>query len=154
MLSLNHITLMLPEFFLHNISFDVKQGEYCMLLGESGAGKSLILEMIAGLVTPNSGEIFLNDEDITNKRIQERNIGLVFQDYAVFPHMTVRENIAYPLKGRYNHLEKQLHIQRIAGKLGIDHILHRRPSTLSGGEIQRVALARTLVLEPSVLLLD
>ncbi|MBN1198179.1 MAG: ATP-binding cassette domain-containing protein [Bacteroidales bacterium] len=154
MLSLNHIVLRLEEFSLHDITFDVDQGDYCMLLGESGAGKSLILEMIAGLVTPSSGVISLRGEEITHKRIQDRNIGLVFQDYAVFPHLSVRANIAYPLKGRFNTDEKQQRIQRIAEKLGILHVLHRSPVTLSGGELQRVALARTLVLEPSVLLLD
>jgi len=154
MLSLNHITLHLDDFSLHDISFGVEKGEYCMLLGESGAGKSLILEMIAGLVTPSSGEIFLQDEEITHKRIQERNIGLVFQDYAVFPHLSVRDNIAYPLKGRCSLKEKEEKVKRIAEKLGIGQLLHRRPETLSGGELQRVALARTLVLEPSLLLLD
>lgn len=154
MLSLTHIALRLDEFSLHDISFHVGKGEYCMLLGESGAGKSLILEMIAGLVTPSSGEIFLQGEVITRKRIQERNIGLVFQDYAVFPHLSVRENIAYPLKGKSSPKDKNNLIQRMTEKLRIDHLLHRRPLTLSGGELQRVALARTLVLEPAVLLLD
>lgn len=154
MLSLNHIALHLNDFTLQDISFTVGKGEYCMLLGESGAGKSLILEMIAGLVTPSSGEIFLQDEEITHKRIQERKIGLVFQDYALFPHLSVRDNIAYPLKRRCGMKEKEEKVKRIAEKLGIGHLLHRRPGTLSGGELQRVALARTLVLEPSLLLLD
>lgn len=154
MLSIQHLSVNFNEFALHDISFDVEPGDYFMLLGESGAGKSLVLETIAGLITPSRGALYLNGEEITRRRIQDRNIGLVFQDYAVFFHMRVRENIEYAIRGRYDKAEKRRHINEIAEKLGIVHLLERRPSTLSGGELQRVALARTLILKPQVLLLD
>ena len=125
-----------------------------MLLGESGAGKSVVLETIAGLITPDSGSIILDDQDISRMPIQERKVGLVFQDYAVFPHLNVHQNIAYPLKGKCSSREKELRIKRIARKTGIEHLLHRQPPTLSGGELQRVAIARTLITEPKLLLLD
>ena len=137
------------------MSFTVKQGEYFIMLGESGAGKSLLLEMIAGLVMPDSGTIRMEERDITREKIQDRGIGLVFQDYAVFPHLTVKENVGYSLHG--THLaktEKKRLIRDISEKMNIGHLLHRRPSTLSGGEQQRVALARTLVQNPKILLLD
>jgi len=154
MLSLNHLSVDFADFSLKDISFEVRDGEYFILLGESGAGKSMILETIAGLITPAEGNIFLNDYDITRVRIRDRGIGLLFQDYAVFPHMSVRENIAYPIKNTFSSRERHQKIEKVAEKTGILHLLHRRPSTLSGGELQRVALARTLTLEPSILLLD
>ncbi|MFC2097705.1 ABC transporter ATP-binding protein [Bacteroidota bacterium] len=155
MLEIKHISKKYKDFNLDNINFSVKKGEYFVLLGESGAGKSLILEIIAGLVTADKGEVFLNDKDISSEKIQKRNIGLVFQDYAVFPHLTVKNNIAYSLKSKkINKVEINRKINELAEKTGISHLLERRPSTLSGGELQRVALARTLALEPGCLLLD
>ena len=115
----------------------------------------MLLETIAGLVQPDSGSVIMEGEDITRYRIQDRKIGLVFQDHAVFPHMTVYENIAYSLHGRKAiSLEKKEKVLSIAGHLGISALLNRRPSTLSGGELQRVVLARTLIQQPQVLLLD
>lgn len=155
MLELRDITCSFPGFRLSEISFSVADGEYFILLGESGAGKSLLLEAIAGLNPIKSGNLYLDGKDITNEKIQQRSIGLVFQDQAVFPHLSVKENIAYPLKGK--HLlktEKNKIIDDITEILQISKLLNRRPSTLSGGELQRVALARALVQKPKVLLLD
>ena len=100
MIELRHISKKYKDFTLDNISFSVDSGDYFVLLGESGAGKSLILEIIAGLIVPDKGEITLDGRNITNQKIQKRNIGLVFQDYTVFPHLTVKNNIAYT--GRKN----------------------------------------------------
>ena len=155
MLELKNISKIYDSFVLDNISLSVEKGDYFVLLGASGAGKTLILEIIAGIIQADKGLIFLDNENITNKKIQKREIGLVFQDLAVFPHLSVKENIEYPLKN-YN-IKKSIireKTNKIAEKLNIDQILNRRPSTLSGGELQRVALARTLVSNPKILLLD
>jgi molybdopterin-binding protein len=155
MLELRNISKRFSDFCLTDISFSVGEGDYFILLGESGAGKSMLLETIAGLVNPESGSILLEGNDITNKKIQDRKIGLVFQDHAVFPHMTVYENIAFSLHGRnLSHQEKKESVHQIAEQLSISGLLKRRPSTLSGGELQRVALARTLIQQPRILLLD
>jgi len=115
----------------------------------------MVLETIGGLVIPDSGQILLEGQDITCKKIQHRRIGLVFQDHAVFPHMTVSENVGYPLHGKhFPAAEKSLRVKNIAEKMGIESLVHRRPATLSGGELQRIALARTLIQEPLILLLD
>ena len=155
MLELKNISKRFPDFCLKEVSFTVEQGDYFILLGESGAGKSILLETIAGLVHTESGFLLLEGHDITHQKIQNRKIGLVFQDHAVFPHMTVYENIAYSLYGRKSSREeKKARVRRVAEQLSISGLLDRRPSTLSGGELQRVALARTLIQQPKVLLLD
>lgn len=155
MLELRDISVTLGNFSLKSINITVEKGEYFILLGVSGAGKSMVLETIAGLLSPGKGSIFLDGRDITHEKIQKRSIGLVFQDHAVFPHMTVRENIAYPLHGMHKSpSEKKDKILKIAEQISIASLLSRKPATLSGGELQRVALARTLIQEPKVLLLD
>ena len=155
MLELKNITCSLPGFNLSHINFSVSQGEYFVLLGESGAGKSLLLEAIAGLNPVKNGNIFLDGKDITNLKIQQRGIGLVFQDHAVFPHLSVKENIMYPLKGKHlSRVEKDKIVTEITDILQITKLLKRQPATLSGGELQRVALARALVQKPRILLLD
>jgi len=155
MLTLKNISKRFPAFSLEEISFTVEQGDYFILLGESGAGKSMLLETIAGLVMPDSGTILLNGKDITNEKIQNRKIGLVFQDHAVFPHLTVQENIIYALcNSDLNKNVKREKVNNIAKELGITELLNRRPETLSGGELQRVALGRTLIQQPKILLLD
>jgi len=155
MLRTENLNLRLGEFALRDISLQISRGDYYVLLGRSGAGKTQLLELICGLTKPDSGRIFLGGTDITETKVQERNIGLVFQDFALFPHYTVRENIAYPLVIR--HLEKKeinRRVERAAKEMNITHLLARKPDLLSGGEKQRVALARTLVTDPAVLLLD
>ncbi len=155
MLEVKNISKKFDNFNIKNISFSVNKGDYFIILGVSGAGKSLILEMIAGLMESDSGEIILNNKDITNEKIQKRKVGLVFQDYAVFPHLTVKENILYPLKNRgLEKKEIQNKISQLADEMSISHLLDRKPTTLSGGELQRVALSRTLALNPECLLLD
>jgi molybdopterin-binding protein len=155
MLELKNISLSNPGFSLNDISFKVNKGEYFILLGMSGAGKSMLLEMIAGLTNPDSGEIVLKGKNIERSKPYEREVGLVFQDHAIFPHLTVGANIGYALKRqKLSHSAKQELIKSIADRIHIGQLLYRQPSTLSGGELQRVALARTLVQKPEVLLLD
>ena len=155
MLELRNISVSFPGFSLKDISLKVEKGDYYTILGMSGAGKTLLLEIIAGLQKPNSGEVYLNNQDITHKTIQNRGVGLVYQDLCLFPHLTVEANILYPLKNkRISKKEKSKTLDKLAGHMEISHLLKRYPNTLSGGEAQRVALARTLASNPEVLLLD
>jgi putative spermidine/putrescine transport system ATP-binding protein len=137
------------------VSLDAAPGEFLSLLGPSGCGKSTVLRMVAGLVEPDGGAVVLAGEDVTRVAVHRRNVGLVFQSYALFPHMTVFENVAFGLRRRQvgeselrSRVERMLELVRL-GRLG-----GRHPRELSGGQQQRVALARALVTEPSVLLLD
>lgn len=155
MLRVNNLNINFDEFSLSDINFSLSKGEYFMLLGESGTGKSVILECIAGIINQTSGHILLNGKDISNHSIQKRKVGLVFQDYALFPNYNVYDNIAYPLKIR-NHSKTKIkeRINEHVELFEIKHLLNRSTETLSGGEKQRVALARTLTLNPDILLLD
>jgi molybdate/tungstate transport system ATP-binding protein len=155
MLELKNIIKAYPKFKLDDISFQVDDGDYFIILGPSGAGKTQILEILAGLIDPDEGNVIVDGKDITNWKIQSRPFGLVFQDYAIFPHMNVRENISYPI--RLKGLGNRQIFSRVDGQaetMEIGHLLDRMPQTLSGGELQRVALARTLIREPKYLLLD
>ena len=125
------------------------------LLGPSGCGKSTTLYMIAGLLEPSSGQIFFGDEDVTALPAEKRGIGLVFQNYALYPHMTVKQNIMFPLQNmKLSKAEALARTQKYARLVGIEELLNRKPKQLSGGQQQRVAIARALVKEPRVLLLD
>jgi len=138
-----------------DINMDISEGTYYVLLGRSGSGKTQLLELIAGLNSPDSGEIWLDGENITDRKIQKRRIGLVFQDYAIFPNMNVFGNIAYSLSsGKTNKSQVKRRVRKIAENLNISHLLERDTFHLSGGELQRVALARTLITSPRLLLLD
>lgn len=155
MLKLIDISIQLGEFKLKSINLELNKGDYYILLGKSGVGKTVLLEIIAGLINPNSGQVLLNNEDITHKKIQKRNVGIVFQDYSVFPHLTVKQNIAYPLKGtKLKNEQRELLIKEYAELANISHLLNRDTQNLSGGELQRVALARMLITKPNCLLLD
>lgn len=155
LLELRQIQTRAGDFLLDDISLSVGQGDLFLLLGPSGSGKSLLLETIAGLRVPRSGSILLNGSEITAEKIQNRKIGLVFQDHAVFPHLSVYGNIAYSLHGKgMTAAQRRNAVEGIADALGVLPLLHRKPMTLSGGELQRVALARTLIQQPEILLLD
>ncbi len=133
----------------------IEQGELVTLLGPSGSGKSTILSMIAGLTTPSSGHIRIGGRDVTHVRPSQRNLGLVFQSYALFPHMTVFDNIAFPLSIRgLRKAEVARRVGKALDQVRLTGLQARRPSQLSGGQQQRVALARALVFEPDILLLD
>jgi ABC-type Fe3+/spermidine/putrescine transport system ATPase subunit len=155
MLSIQNLTKQYDEFQLRDISLEIEKGEYFVLLGPSGAGKTVLFETIAGIIQPDSGKILFDERDITRNPIRNRRIGLVFQDGAVFPHLTAGQNISYPLKiKKLTLVQIREKVFSLAEQMGITHLLHRKPSTLSGGELRRVAIARTLALDPECLLLD
>ena len=140
---------------LDEFGLDVGQGEFMTILGASGSGKSTLLGIISGLRQPARGRIFLGERDITNMPANQRNIGLVFQSYALFPTMNVFDNVAFPLRvRRRNNIETRNEVKRALSLVQLDGYEARRISELSGGQQQRVALARALVFNPSVLLLD
>ncbi|MDY6796767.1 MAG: tungstate ABC transporter ATP-binding protein WtpC [Actinomycetota bacterium] len=145
----------LGEFALKGVTLDVEDGDYLIILGPTGAGKTILLETVAGIYNPDRGKVYLNGEDVTDIPPRKRNIGMVYQDYMLFPHLTVESNIRFGLKARKDKKEQAREKSReMAEMLGIDHLLHRYPGTLSGGEQQRVAIARALIVKPDVLLLD
>lgn len=155
MLCVRKLGKRLEEFALRGVSFDVEKGDYFVLLGASGVGKTLLLEILAGLTPPDEGSVTLNGRDITYERIQRRRMGLVYQNQALFPHLNVRQNIAFGLRRRKFHgAARRDRVQTLAADVGVSDLLHRYPDTLSGGEAQRVALARTLATKPRCLLLD
>jgi molybdopterin-binding protein len=148
LIRIEDLTVDLGEFILKDINLEIERGEYFVVLGPTGAGKSVLLETIAGLYQQKKGLIEINGRDVTRAEPRKRNISIVYQDYMLFPHLTVKENIEFGLKEKSHDLDKILEF------LDIRRILHRKPDTLSGGESQRVALARALVTKPAVLLLD
>jgi len=140
---------------VNNVSLVTHEGEFLVFLGPSGSGKTTLLRMIAGLETPTAGEILIGGRVVNNLTPRERRIAMVFQSYALYPHLSVYKNIAFPLKAQ--NVPKAQHRQKVewaAGLLGIGRLLDRKPRELSGGERQRVALARAIVREPAVFLLD
>jgi len=154
-LRLINVEAVMGDFRLKSINLTIPSGEYHVILGPSGAGKSLLLELIAGIYPDRNGKIELNGRDITFQSVQQRRIGLLFQDNTLFPHLSVYDNIAFPLRIRRK--EKELirqTIENLANDLNIKDLLDRSVVSLSGGEIQRVALARTLAADPEILLLD
>ena len=152
-LSVSDLHINLGEFYLNGVSFDLDKGDYLTIIGPTGSGKTILLESIVGFWIPDKGTISLEGRDITTELPEKREIGIVYQDYALLPHFTVYKNIEYGLKKKNPHGMKEK-IHDIAAALYIDHLLHRKPNTLSGGEQQRVALARSLVVEPKMLLMD
>ena len=158
--TLNHIVKTFGRTpALHGVSLDIKGGELIALLGPSGSGKTTLLRVIAGLEMPTSGRVMFGDEDASRKTVQDRNVGFVFQSYALFRHMTVFENVAFGLRvrSRRRRLDEAAIAKRVTGLLDLVQLggLHGRyPGQLSGGQQQRVALARALAIEPRVLLLD
>lgn len=155
MLRLEDICLRLGRFRLKDIRLHVEAGTYLALLGSTGTGKTVLLETIAGVHTPNSGRIHIRGEDATRLPPEKRRLGIVYQDFALFPHLTVFDNIAFGLrlKGSPGREIKKA-VEEMAAFLEIEPLLKRLPNRLSGGERQRAALARALVMKPYVLLLD
>jgi multiple sugar transport system ATP-binding protein len=138
-----------------SVDLESREGEFLVLLGPSGSGKSTVLRMIAGLEEPTSGEISIGGRVVNGLSARERGIAMVFQSYALYPHLTVARNIAFPLRARGvpKALQREK-VERAAATFRIGHLLDRRPRELSGGERQRVAIARAIVRDPSVFLLD
>lgn len=140
---------------VNQLSVTLPKGELVSILGPSGCGKSTTLFMLAGLYQPTDGSILFNDKDVTKLTPEKRGIGMVFQNYALYPHMTVLQNIMFPLKmHKVKKVEAKKKAIEMAKLVEIDHLLDRKPSMLSGGQQQRVAIARALVREPEILLLD
>ncbi|WP_338662191.1 ABC transporter ATP-binding protein [Pararoseomonas sp. SCSIO 73927] len=140
---------------VHDASLEVASGEFLTLLGPSGSGKTTILMMVAGFVEPSAGRILLDGRDITALPPERREFGMVFQGYALFPHMTVAENVAFPLRVRgLGRAERDAKVRAALDLVQLVRFAERKPSQLSGGQQQRVALARALVFDPALLLLD
>ena len=138
-----------------NVNLTVDDGELMAVIGASGSGKTTLLKLVAGIVTPHSGKVMIDGKDVTHLPIRKRKLGIVFQSYALFPHMSVGENVAYPLKVRKELLVKRRRKAAEAlAQVGLAGFDDRQPITLSGGQQQRVALARALVFQPRALLLD
>ncbi|MNZ39376.1 Spermidine/putrescine import ATP-binding protein PotA [compost metagenome] len=138
-----------------DISLDIQDGEFLTFLGSSGSGKSTTLSMLAGFETPSSGEILVNGASLVNVPPHKRDIGMVFQRYSLFPHLSVRDNIAFPLAIRKRSAaERDKQVDAMLKLVQLDSFAHRRPAQLSGGQQQRVAIARALVYEPRILLMD
>ncbi len=144
---------------VNSFSYEIEDGKLLGLLGPSGCGKSTVLNLISGLEKPTSGKIYFGDDDVTNLPAENRGVGLVFQNYALYPHLSVRENIRFPLENlkgdkKLSKEEMEAKVLETAKLVQIENLLDRKPSEMSGGQQQRVAIARALVKKPRVLLLD
>lgn len=155
MISIENIKLSVPTLTIENISITINDNEYFVLLGPTGAGKSLFLDIIAGAYRPDEGHIFLNGEDITMKAPERRNIGYVPQEYSLFNNMNVKDNITFGLRVHgLSREEAEKEVEPLIKVLELDKLLKKRPEVLSGGEKQKVAIARALAIKPKLLLLD
>ena len=155
MIDIKDLRVDLGDFILSDVTLSINEGEYFVILGPTGAGKTVLLESIAGLYPIKSGVISLRGKDVTTLEPEERQVCIVYQDHALFPHLSVRENILFGLKMRKEKQAKMnSRLDWVVMLLGIDQLLHRKPETLSGGERQKVALARAIITEPKLLLID
>ncbi|MBP5766258.1 MAG: ABC transporter ATP-binding protein, partial [Clostridia bacterium] len=148
-----------PVTAVNNFDFEIPDGKLIALLGPSGCGKSTMLNLICGLEDPTSGKIFFGETDVTDLPPESRGVGMVFQNYALYPHMTVRQNIMFPLqnfrgKDKLTKAQMEERVLEAAKLVRIDNLMHRKPAQMSGGQQQRVAIARALVKLPGLLLLD
>ena len=140
---------------VNDVSLEVQDGEFMVLVGPSGCGKSTLLRIVAGLEEVTTGEVQIGDEFVTDLPAKEREIAMVFQNYALFPHMTVADNIGFGLRlRRVPRAERDERVKRTAATLGLDGLLHRKPAQLSGGQLQRVAMGRAMVRQPKAFLMD
>ncbi len=155
MISIENLKIFLPSFTLGPVSLTIEQGSFFALMGPTGSGKTLLIESLSGLLRPDEGKIRIDNIDITRLPPEQRNIGLVYQDHCLFPHLTVMENVMYGQ--RYNNLGKQEGknlANELMDMLSIIDLKDRKPGKLSGGEKQRVSLARALACKPAIVLLD
>jgi len=155
MLEVKNLCVEMGGFFLKDINFEVQDGEYFALLGPTGSGKTVLLDSIAGLKPLSSGQVIINGRDVTSLNLESRRIGFAFQDYALYRHLTVRDNISFGLMWR-NKTRQEIEkaIDRVVELLGIEELLKKRPISLSGGESQKIGLARAVAIKPDLLLLD
>ncbi len=155
MIETKNLTVDLGNFVLKDVSLQVQEGEYFIILGPTGAGKTVLIETIAGLYPVKSGQVWLDNQDITNLEPEKRGMSFVYQDHVLFPHLSVWENIVFGMKCRKKSKEEIRETANwIVDLLKISYLLKRRPDTLSGGEKQKVALARALIIQPRMMLLD
>lgn len=155
MIEIKDLSINLGEFFLKDINLTIGDGEYFVILGPTGAGKTILIECVAGLHRIRKGEIRIDGKDTTYLAPEERSIGYVPQDYVLFPFLNVADNIAFGLRqAKYPKAYIEEKVETLVNLMGVSHLLHRDTRSLSGGEKQRVALARALALSPAVLLLD
>jgi len=155
MLEINNLQYKIGTFSLGPLSLSFKRGEYVALTGPSGCGKSLLLELICGMRRPANGEIIIDGKEIKGRKTKDLPVSMLFQDYALFPNMTVLKNISFPLEV-CSRKRDVIHesVVKIAKEFSIEGLLNRYPNSLSGGEKQRVALARAIIRDPLILLLD
>lgn len=155
MIKLKEISKNVTGFALGPVDIEIAKGEFFVLLGASGSGKSMLMEIIAGITNADNGKVIIEDKEIQNISSHKRNIGILLQDGVLFPHLNVMENIAYSMRIKgIEKKERTRKVNEIAGLFNLKHILNKKPADLSGGEKQRTALARVLLSEPNVLLLD
>jgi molybdopterin-binding protein len=155
MIGVKNLCVDLGEFVLKDITLNIEEGEYFIILGPTGAGKTVLLESIAGLYPVMSGEIWLRGKEVTRVEPENRKISIVYQDHVLFPHLSVKDNIIFGLRMHKTRADEVANrLAWVAELLGISHLLHRRPDTLSGGEKQKVALGRAIVTRPELLLVD
>ncbi len=155
MIGVKNLCVDLGEFVLKDITLNIEEGEYFIILGPTGAGKTVLLESIAGLYPIRSGEIWLRGKEVTGVEPENRKISIVYQDHVLFPHLAVKENLLFGLKMHKTKADEMANrLDWVSELLGISHLLHRRPNTLSGGEKQKVALGRAIVTQPELLLVD
>jgi molybdopterin-binding protein len=155
MIEVKNLYVDLVEFMLRDITLNIEEGEYFIILGPTGAGKTVLLESIAGLYPIKSGQIWLRGKEVTRVEPEKRRVSIVYQDHVLFPHLSVKDNIIFGLKmNKTTAKEQKDRLNWVAELLGIPHLLHRRPDTLSGGEKQKVALSRAIITQPELLLVD
>jgi molybdopterin-binding protein len=155
MIEVKNLYVDLGEFILEDISLDIEEGEYFIILGPTGAGKTVLLESIAGLYPIKSGEIWLRGKEVTSVEPEKRRISIVYQDHVLFPHLSVKDNLIFGLRMHKAKADTEKdRLNWVAELLGIGSLLHRRPDTLSGGEKQKVALGRAIITQPELLLVD
>ncbi len=155
MIKIENLSKDWKEFELKHVNLEVEDGEYFVILGPSGSGKTMLLELIAGIWYPDSGKIYMNHREVTPLPPEKRDVGFVYQNYMLFPHKTVFENIAFGLNIRkLDKKEIKIRVIEMMNLFGISHLADRMPRTLSGGEQQRTALARALIIRPKIMLMD